>query len=134
MDMSKAKILIIDDDQDINNLFKIFLESQDYSVDSYTDAFDALNSFRKSEYSLVLLDGKMEKMNGIKLLQKLKEVDDNVIICLTTADKNFIQAPQQDTCDVENKNIIYKPVLLKDLKNKVNSLLSIDKAKLLTIV
>lgn len=121
--MSKAKILIIDDDQDINNLFKIYLESQDYSVDSYTDAVDALNSFRKSEYNLVLLDLKMEKMNGIKLLQKLKEIDHNVIICLTTADKTFIQESKEDKVGFE-ENIIYKPILLRDLKNKVNSLIS----------
>ena len=60
--MYKAKILIIDDyeDEDINNLFKIF-ESQDYNVESFTDVVNTLNAFRKSEYNLVLLDLKMEK-------------------------------------------------------------------------
>jgi DNA-binding response OmpR family regulator len=43
------------------------LESQDYNVDGYTDAVDTLNAFRKSEYDLVLLDLKMEIMNGMEL-------------------------------------------------------------------
>ena len=72
------------------------MESQDYNVDSYTDAVDTINAFRKSEYNLVLLDLRMEKMKGIKLLRKLKEVDNNIIICLTTTDKNFIQVPNED--------------------------------------
>jgi DNA-binding NtrC family response regulator len=41
-------ILIIDDDEDIVNLFKIFLESNRYSVETFTDPFKALCSFRKN--------------------------------------------------------------------------------------
>ncbi len=47
--MSK-RILIIDDDIDINNLFKIFLEYDGYKVDAFTDPIDALYSFRKNNY------------------------------------------------------------------------------------
>ena len=43
--MSKAKILIIDDDKDINNLFKIYLEYDDFHVDYYMDPIDALYYF-----------------------------------------------------------------------------------------
>ena len=75
----------------------------------------------------------MEKMNGIKLLQKLKEIDNNIIICLTKTDKNFLHVSKQDKFDIE-KNIINRPVLLRDLKNKVYSLLSLNKDKLLTII
>ena len=44
---TKAKILIIDDDSDINNLFKIYLEHNGYSINSYTDSVEALNYFEK---------------------------------------------------------------------------------------
>ena len=71
--MPKAKILIIDDDEDINNLFKIF-QNQDYNVDSYTDAADTLNAFRKSEYSLVLLDLKMEKIMALNFCKNLRKL------------------------------------------------------------
>jgi DNA-binding response OmpR family regulator len=40
--MSNAKILIIDDDPDINNLFKIYLEHDGYNVFSYTNPLEAL--------------------------------------------------------------------------------------------
>ena len=83
--------MIVDDDYDIANLFKIFLENNGYTIDAYTNPIDALNNFRKQRHDLIILDLKMPKMDGITLYQMIKEIDDKVIICLTTADKNFIQ-------------------------------------------
>ena len=83
--------MIVDDDYDIANLFKIFLENNGYTIDAYTNPIDALNNFRKRRHDLIILDLKMPKMDGITLYQMIKEIDDKVIICLTTADKNFIQ-------------------------------------------
>jgi len=67
----------------------------------------------------------MPKMDGMTLYNKIKEKDDKVIICLTTADKNIIQDLQKGIIDIE-KIVIYKPILLKDLKNKIDSLLVND--------
>jgi len=50
-------------------------------------------------------------------------IDDKVIICLTTADINYIQQLQKGIIDIE-KIVLYKPVLLKDLKKKIDWLLS----------
>jgi DNA-binding response OmpR family regulator len=70
MPITKSKrILIIDDDEDINNLFKIFLEYDGYKVNSFTDPIDALYAFRKNIYALILLDLKMPKMNGMLLIK-----------------------------------------------------------------
>jgi DNA-binding response OmpR family regulator len=71
---------------------------------------------------LIILDLKTPKMDGFSWYQKIKEIDEQVIICLTTVDKNFIQDLQKGITDIE-KIVIYKPFLLKDLKNKIDSLL-----------
>ena len=115
--------MIIDDD--MANLFKVFLECNDHDVDAYTNSIDALNNFRKQSYNLIILDLKTPKMDGITLYQKIKEIDEQVIICLTTADKNLIRDLQKGIKDIE-KIVIYKPVLLKDLKNKIDSLLLVN--------
>ena len=112
--------MIIDDDKDITNLFSIFLEYNGYSVDAYTNPLEAFNNFRKNSHDLIVLDLKMPKMDGMTLYHKIKETDDNVIICLTTADINYIQQLQKGIIDIE-KIVLYKPVLLKDLKNKIDS-------------
>jgi DNA-binding response OmpR family regulator len=62
MSFTKGKnILIVDDDEDLTNLFKTFLESNGYKVDAFTDPIDALYYFRKNVYNLALLDLKCPK-------------------------------------------------------------------------
>jgi DNA-binding response OmpR family regulator len=114
--------MVIDDDKDITDLFSIFLESNGYIVNAYTNPLEAFNNFKNNSHDLIILDLKMPIMDGMTLYHKIKEIDNNIIICFTTADKNYIQQLQKDIIDIE-KIVLYKPVLLKDLKNKIDSLL-----------
>ena len=118
---NNKKIIIIDDDKDITNLFAIFLESNGYIVDAYTNPVEALNNIGKNSHDLIILDLKMPKMDGITIYHKIKEIDNNVIICFTTADINYIEDLRKAIIDID-KIVLYKPVLLKDLKNKIDSL------------
>ena len=115
--------MIIDDDIDITNLFSTFLEYNGYIVNAYTNPVEAFHNFTKNSHDLVILDLKMPKMGGMTLYHKIKEVDNNVIICFTTADINYIEDLRKGIIDIE-KIVLYKPVLLKDLKNKIDLLLS----------
>src|SRR5688572_21794857 len=119
---NNKKIMIIDDDIDITNLFSTFLEYNGYIIDAYTNPVEALNNFRKYSHDLIILDLKMPKMGEMTLYHKIKEIDNNVIICFTTADINYIEDLRKGIIDIE-KIVLYKPVLLKDLKNKIDSLL-----------
>ena len=118
--------MVIDDDTDITNLFSIFLEYNGYIVNAYTNPLEAFHNLRKNSHDLIILDLKMPIMDGMTLFHKIKEIDDKVIICLTTADINYIQQLKKGIIDIE-KIVLYKPVLLKDLKNKIDSLLSISR-------
>ena len=115
--------MIIDNHIDITNLFSTFLEDNGYIVNAYTKPVEAFNNFRKNSHDLIILDLKMPKMDGMTLYHKIKEIDSNVIICFTTADITYIQQLQKGILDIE-KIVLYKPVLLKDLKNKIDWLLS----------
>ena len=117
------KIMIIDDDKDITNLFSTFLEYNGYIIDAYTNPVEAFHNFTKNSHDLVILDLKMPKMGGMTLYHKIKEIDNNVIICFTTADINYIEDLRKGIIDIE-KIVLYKPVLLKDLKNRIDLLLS----------
>ena len=111
---NKAKILIIDDDPDINNLFKMYLKHNGCQVDSYTDPIDALYYFRKGKYDLVLLDLKMPQIDGIAMFYALKNRDDTAIICLTTADLSYLEQVKEKIPNIE-KYVIHKPILLRNL-------------------
>ena len=125
MSTNNKKIMIIDDDIDITNLFSIFLECNGYIVNAYTNPLEAFHNFRKNSHDLIILDLKMPIMDGMTLYHKIKEIDEQIIICFTTADKNYIQQLQKDIIDID-KIVLYKPVLLKDLKNKIDWLLSLQ--------
>ena len=117
----RKRILITDDDPNINNLFKVYLEHDDFQVDPYTDPVDALYYFKKGKYDLILLDLKMPQIDGIAMFQALKKKDEKVTICLTTADMSYLQQLKEKIPNIE-KYVIYKPILLKSLKDKINEL------------
>jgi DNA-binding response OmpR family regulator len=118
----KVKILIIDDDEDINNLFKMYLEHDKcYQVDSYTNPIDALYYFKKGKYDLILLDLNMPQIDGIAMFQALKNRDNKTIICLTTADLWYLEQVKKKIPNIE-KYVIHKPILLRNLKDKIHEL------------
>ena len=70
----------------------------------------------------------MPQMDGMAFYKKIKEIDDTVIVCFTTADKNYIQELEKGILDDENI-VIYKPILLRELKNKIDLLLLDETSK-----
>ena len=115
--------MIIEDDKDITNLFAIFLESNGYNVDAYTNPVEAFNNIGKNSHDLIILDLKMPKMDGIAMFQALKKTDENVIICMITADISYLEQLKEKIPNIE-KYIIHKPILLRNLKDKINELVS----------
>jgi DNA-binding response OmpR family regulator len=124
MSTTKGKnILIVDDDEDLTDLYEAFLKFDGYKVDAFTDPLDALSSFRKDVYDLVLLDIKMPQMNGVELSQKLQNIDPNLFYrFITAASKEYIENLKIKNPDLE-KNIIYKPLWLNEIRIMIHSLL-----------
>ena len=117
-------ILIVDDDEDLTNLYETFLKYDGYRVDAFTDPIDALYSFRKNVYDLVLLDLKMPQMNGVVLSQELQNIDPTLLYrFITAANKEYMETLKTNSPDIEN-NIIYKPLWLNELRTTIHSLLS----------
>jgi DNA-binding response OmpR family regulator len=126
MSTTKEKnILIVDDDEDLVNLYEMFLKYDGYKVDAFTDPLDALSSFRKDVYDLVLLDLKMPEMNGVELFNELQNIDPNLLYrFITAANKEYIDNIKTNNIDIE-ENIIYKPLWLNELRTTIHSLLPI---------
>gem|GEM_PF-6489659 len=61
LDIYNIKIMIIEDDVDITNLFEIYLESNGYNVDAYTNLIDAFHNFRKNSHDFIILDLKCQR-------------------------------------------------------------------------
>jgi two-component system response regulator GlrR len=121
--LKDKNILIVDDDEDVTSLFETFLKYDGYKVDAFTDPIDALYSFRKNVYDLVLLELKMPKMNGMVLYEKLQNIDPDLLFCFITANKEYIEHLKKNNPDIE-KIVIYKPILLSELRSKIHLLLA----------
>jgi DNA-binding response OmpR family regulator len=116
-------ILIVDDDEDLTNLYETFLKFDGYNVDVFIDPVDALSSFRKDVYDLVLLDLKMPKMNGVELSQELQNIDPNLSFrFITAASKEYIENLKIENPGIE-ENIVYKPLWLNEIRTTIHSLL-----------
>ncbi|MDQ6667418.1 MAG: response regulator [Thermoproteota archaeon] len=82
--MSK-RILVVDDEIDINSTIRQVLEDKGFKVDSYEDPYLALKNFKPHYYDLVLIDIKMPRMNGFDFYRGIKAQDKEVKTCFLTA-------------------------------------------------
>ncbi|WP_456028239.1 response regulator transcription factor [Bacillus cereus] len=84
--MKDIRILIADDDKEIRNLLKIYLERELYMVDTAINGEEALHLFNQNKYNLVILDLMMPKIDGIEVCKKLRDKTNVPILMLTAKD------------------------------------------------
>src|SRR5688572_7114571 len=106
--------MVIDDEYNANNVITFFLEKEGYNVDSFSDPIEALHSYRKNRYDLVLLDSKIPTLKELSLYHKLKEIDSKVPICFTNADTDSILEIKRQILDMNNNNTVCKSLSLDD--------------------
>ncbi len=68
-----SKILIVDDDQMLRDVLQEFLEGIGYECDQAQDAEEALKVFSPDKYKLLIVDRVMPSMDGIELMQTIKQ-------------------------------------------------------------
>ena len=116
------RILLVDDEQDVNVSIRMVLEENGFKVDSFTNAFQALENFTAGLYDLVILDVKLPGMDGFSLCEKIKKLDDKVRICfLTAADKAYYEILKKHYPSIKENCVIYKPVDNESLLELIKS-------------
>lgn len=85
------KILVVDDEENIRNLYKAELSDEGYNVITAEDEEDALDMLRKESPDLITLDIKLKKSNGVGLLRKIKEINKKLPIIMCTAYDEYKQ-------------------------------------------
>ena len=78
------KIALIDDDQNILTSVSMLLEEEGYEVLTYNDGLSGLEGVLKEQVSLVVLDIKMPRMDGLETLQELRKKSNVPVIFLTS--------------------------------------------------
>jgi len=83
--MSKASILVVDDETEIREGLELLLTSEGYLVDPVGTAREGCERLESRPYDLVLLDVSLPDRNGIDLLRELRQRDPHLSVILITA-------------------------------------------------
>ena len=78
-------ILVVEDDNNISNLIKMYLDKEGFDVRIAADGGKAVEEFKEKEPDLVLLDVMLPKMNGFEICQNLRDAGSTVPIIMLTA-------------------------------------------------
>ncbi|WP_338956832.1 response regulator transcription factor [Fusobacterium nucleatum] len=121
-----SKILIIEDDKNIQRLLTLELRHKNYVVDSAYDGEQGIEMFSKNTYNLVLLDLMLPKKSGKEVCQELRKLADTPIIIITAKDSVLDKV---ELLDLGANDYICKPFAMEELlarirvatRNKENS-------------
>ena len=81
-----SRIALVDDDRNILTSVSITLEAEGFEVETYNDGQSALDGFNRRMPELAVLDIKMPRMDGMDLLQRLRQKSNIPVIFLTSKD------------------------------------------------
>jgi len=82
--MNDYKILVVDDEQNIREIFQAFLRDMGYKVTTAIDGLDALDKIAIDKFDLYIVDIYMPRMGGLELISRLKEIQPSAVIIVTT--------------------------------------------------
>lgn len=115
------KIALVEDEVDLNNLIKTYLEKNDYEVVSYTKGNDAINNI-SDDINLWILDIMLsDDVSGYDIINKIREVNSIVPVIFTSArDKDLDKIIG---LELGSDDYITKPYSPKELVLRVNNII-----------
>ncbi len=119
----KGKIFIIDDEQLIVDMLKIMLKKLGYEVLATTNSRQALQIFRENiaDIDAVILDMNMPQMSGKEMFIKMKELDPNVRVLLSSGYGQSEEA--QEILNLGAKDLLPKPYKISELAQKIQQVI-----------
>jgi DNA-binding response OmpR family regulator len=117
------RVLLVDDEPDLNLTIKIILEDNGFKVDSFTDPLLAFKNFKEEagSYDLVILDIKMPNMNGFELYRQIKKIDDKAKVCFLSAGEIYYDQFRKELFPALDDNCyIQKPIETEMLIRRLN--------------
>ncbi len=119
-------ILLVEDEIELANITKTFLDDTGYGVIIFNDPILALSHYsqfyEKKKYDLVITDVKMESMSGIELVKKIKEFDPNQPILFITGFGNKILENEPDS--IKKIPLLQKPFTKYEISKIIQNTLS----------
>lgn len=87
--MANARILIVDDDVNICELLRLYLEKEGFETHVVTDGLQAVGAFETIQPDIILLDIMLPGMDGWQICREIRQTSDTPIIMLTAKGETF---------------------------------------------
>ncbi|WP_219374589.1 response regulator transcription factor [Bacillus mycoides] len=113
-------ILVVEDDQEIQELIKQFLMTQQYTVIVASDGLEGMKQFNKQSFDLILLDVMMPNLNGFEVAKMIRSQSNTPIIMLTALEE---EQDQMKGFDLGVDDYITKPFSFHVLMRRVEAVL-----------
>ena len=110
------KILVVEDDRDIQELLQEFLKEAGYMIDVAVDGVEAITMFNTNSYDLILLDIMLPKITGYSVCELIRKQSQIPIIMLTALDS---ESDQVKGLDLQADDYITKPFSMPILLRKI---------------
>ncbi|MGL4992281.1 MAG: response regulator transcription factor [Sarcina sp.] len=114
------RILVVEDDLQIQELIKEFLMAQEYQVDTADDGVQGYEKIKSNEYDLIIMDVMMPNMDGYSLCKMAKSKTDAAIIFLTALSE---EQDEVKAFELECDDFITKPFSFNILIRRVEAVL-----------
>ena len=114
------RILVAEDERDLNRIIKKRLEKEDYSVDSCYDGEEAMDFLAVGEYDLVLLDIMMPKADGLEVVRRMRGKKISTPVLFLTA-KDTV-ADKVTGLDAGAEDYLVKPFAFEELLARIRAL------------
>ncbi len=115
-----TKILVIDDDANICELLRIFLEKENYEIETASDGVAGLATFKQYDPDLVLLDIMLPKKDGWQVCREIREISQKPIIMITAKGEIFDKVLG---LELGADDFIVKPFDMKEVSARVKAVL-----------
>jgi DNA-binding response OmpR family regulator len=121
---TSMRILVVDDEPDINTTLEKALEQNGFKVDSYECPLMALENFTPYYYDLAILDIKMPEMNGFSFYREIKKLDTNLRICFLTAGEMYYGVYSDIFSSLPANYFIRKPIGNEELLKRIDEIIN----------
>ncbi|MBK7887461.1 MAG: sigma-54-dependent Fis family transcriptional regulator [Bacteroidetes bacterium] len=128
-----AKILVIDDEKSIRNTLKEILEYESHEVQDAADGLEGLKKIESEKFDVVLCDIKMPKMDGLELLEKIMEIQNDTPVIMISGHgtiETAVEAIKKGAYDFISKPLDLNRMLIT-LRNALDRSILVKETKTL---
>jgi DNA-binding response OmpR family regulator len=117
---TKAKILLAEDDKNLGNVLKAYLEAKGFNTTLCIDGKEALENFKRNEYDFCILDIMMPVMDGFTLAKEIRKLDTQIPFLFLTA--KSMQEDRIQGLELGADDYLTKPFSMEELLLRIKAI------------